>query len=105
MWNETWEPCSKFLEREKCFVRLFLMAGGREREMSRIICMLSTFPNANTRRQATTGGARSVLLLPSINSPLFLPPYIGAIRSKKREEHQGPSAPVQDPHLPERVLG
>lgn len=56
-------------------------------------------------RQATTGGARSVLLLPSINSPPFLPPYIGAIRSKKREEHQGPSAPVQDPHLPERVLG
>lgn len=56
-------------------------------------------------RQATTGGARSVLLLPSINSPPFLPPYIGAIRSKKREKHQGPSAPVQDPHLPERVLG
>lgn len=44
MWNKTWEPleiCSKLLEREKCFVRVFLMAGGSEREMSRRICMLS----------------------------------------------------------------
>jgi len=42
------------------------------------------------KKKPRTERAPSVLILPSINSLPFLPPYIGgAIQAKKREEHQG----------------